>query len=306
MRSQNTHNDSLRGVFPVLATPFDDQGAIDEASQRRLIRFCMDAGVSGVVHSGLASEFQNLSDDERRRLAELVIEEVAGRMPVVLGTGAPTTRTAIELSVFAEKAGAAALVVMPPYVRAASTAELHEYYHDVAGAVNIPIVIQDATVPYCGGLTVDLIVELEKESPNILYVKEEGFNAAAKIRQIAERTEGRMGILSGYGNFHALSDLRRGCTAITPACDMPEVFVDLFRHYEQSDMEGCWRIYQNFLPYAVFRSQSFVKISKEVLRRRGVIKTSYVRLPDEGSLLDPLAFEMLGELLRRVGIEAFD
>ena len=89
---------SIHGVFPVLPTPFDEQGAPDEAALRRLVRYLLRCGVDGVTYPGVASEVGQLAHDERVRLTSVVLDEVAGRRPVIAGASSSDARTTIELA----------------------------------------------------------------------------------------------------------------------------------------------------------------------------------------------------------------
>ena len=106
----------LGGVIPALVTPFTDDGKnIDEERSRRLIRHVMSLGVTGLVPCGTTGEFQNLSEQERRRVVEIAIDEAKGRIPVIAGTGASGTDLAIEKTTHAKDAGADAAIIVTPY-----------------------------------------------------------------------------------------------------------------------------------------------------------------------------------------------
>ena len=111
----------MRGVYPVLVTPFDEHGEVDLAGLERCVAFCLEAGAHGVVALVNASEFTTLSDAERSRIADRVVRAVAGQVPVVLGVSAGTARLAAGYAVEARTAGADAVIAMPPFVRAASS-----------------------------------------------------------------------------------------------------------------------------------------------------------------------------------------
>ena len=105
-----------RGIFVIVVTPFTAGYELDEESLRRQIRFCIEAGAHGVVGPANASEFPTMSDDERKRWIEIVVGETAGQIPFLAGTTQGHALPAIEMSRFAEKAGADGLMPMPPHV----------------------------------------------------------------------------------------------------------------------------------------------------------------------------------------------
>jgi 4-hydroxy-tetrahydrodipicolinate synthase len=175
--------DRLQGVYSAVATPFTADEELDEAGLRALIDRTVAAGVHGLVPCGSTGEFSALTRAERERVVEVVIEQSAGRVPVVPQTGATSTREAIELSKHAEKLGAAAIMVVAPYYEPFSIAEVKRYYADVAGAVSIPVMAYNLPAATGVNLTPQILGELIDEVPNVEYVKDTSgdFTAAAQL-----------------------------------------------------------------------------------------------------------------------------
>ena len=117
-----------RGIFTIPTTPFDDRGALDEASLRREVQFCVEAGAHGIVCPVNASEFWTLSDDERKRVIRIVVEETAGRIPVVAGAAGVSDQHGAEMARYSQEVGADAVIAMPPYARPVPTPEVYAYY----------------------------------------------------------------------------------------------------------------------------------------------------------------------------------
>src|ERR671935_2997415 len=118
----------FHGVLPALITPLTDDGrAIDADALAAIVERLVGAGVGGLVPGGSTGEFTTLTNAERRRLVQLTVAAAAGRVPVVAGTGALSTRETVELSVHAERAGAAAVVIIPPFYDAPSWRELQAH-----------------------------------------------------------------------------------------------------------------------------------------------------------------------------------
>ena len=133
-------SEPFHGVLPALITPFTEDGsAIDNGALAAIVDRLIGAGVAGLVPGGSTGEFTTLSHTERRQLVEITVEAAAGRVPVVAGTGALSTRETVELSVHAERAGAAAVMIVPPFYDALSWRELLAHYTAVAEAIDIPI-----------------------------------------------------------------------------------------------------------------------------------------------------------------------
>lgn len=138
-----------RGVFPVVPTIFDAHGNLDKAGQRRVLDFMIDAGSNGLCILANFSEQFALSDEERSTLQTLVLEHVAGRVPVIVTTSHFSTKVCAERSRAAQDAGAAMVMIMPPYHGATfrvSEAQIFAFYQQVSDALSIPIMVQDAPV----------------------------------------------------------------------------------------------------------------------------------------------------------------
>lgn len=145
---------NLGGVLVALATPFDADGEIDEKRLREHVDFVIDGGVHGVVPCGSTGEFVNMTLDERKRVIEIVIDQVGGRVPVAPGTGALTTRDAIELTRHAEQAGATSALIVAPFYETPTRDEVLDYYVAVADSVSMPLIAYN--LPAVTGIDLDL------------------------------------------------------------------------------------------------------------------------------------------------------
>ena len=145
----------FEGVFPALITPFTADGsAVDEMALKAVVERAIDAGVGGLVSTGSTGEVTTLSGDERRQVLETVIEAASGRVPTVAGTSALTTAETIALSVYAERSGAAAVMIIPPFYGAPLWRETRAHYEAVADRVSIPIMYYN--MPSASGTTLSL------------------------------------------------------------------------------------------------------------------------------------------------------
>src|SRR5215470_15218761 len=157
-----------RGVFPGAPTIFDAQGALDLDGQRRCIDFMIDAGSNGLCILANFSEQFVLTDAERETVMHAVLEHVAGRVPVIVTTTHFSSQVCAERSRAAEQAGAAMVMVMPPYHGATFRVPepgIFEFFKVVSDAIRIPIMVQDA--PVAGTpLSVDFLARLAKECGN--------------------------------------------------------------------------------------------------------------------------------------------
>ncbi len=190
----------LSGVLSALLTAFDDDGALDEEGLRRVVERNIEGGVHGVVACGSTGEFTTLSADERRRVVEVVVDQSAGRVPVVAQTGAQSTAEAIALSRHAEQAGASVLMLVAPYYEPLTLEETARYLRTVADSVGIPVMLYNLPVATGVMMTPDFIGGLAREVENIQYVKD----TSADIVQAARLIHGYGDVIDTFVGWDAL------------------------------------------------------------------------------------------------------
>uniref|UniRef100_UPI001C2052E9 dihydrodipicolinate synthase family protein n=1 Tax=Acidisphaera sp. L21 TaxID=1641851 RepID=UPI001C2052E9 len=204
-----------QGVYPVVPTTFTPTGELDLASQRNCVDFMIDAGSNGLCILANFSEQFVLSDAEREVLTGAILRHVAGRVPVIVTTTHFSARVCAERSRQAQDAGAAMVMVMPPYHGA--TIRLPEgpiaaFYHAVSDAVDIPIMIQDA--PVAGTpLSAEFLARLAREVEHVAYFKIETPGAASKLREIIRLGGAAVeGPWDGEEAITLMADLEAGAT----------------------------------------------------------------------------------------------
>jgi 4-hydroxy-tetrahydrodipicolinate synthase len=169
------------GCGTALVTPFTRDGALDEAGVRRLAKRQIDAGIHFLVPCGTTGESPTLSEDERARVVELVVEEARGRVPVLAGAGGYDTREVIHAAKRMRQAGADGLLSVTPYYNKPTAEGLYQHYRAIADAVDAPIVVYN--VPGRTGCNIDVATVVRLSSiPNIVGVKE----ASGNMTQICE------------------------------------------------------------------------------------------------------------------------
>ncbi|KAJ5673780.1 hypothetical protein N7462_009219 [Penicillium macrosclerotiorum] len=169
---------SLTGIFVALITPFTDDGSkIDEGRLQAHIEHLIKAGVHGLVPGGSTGEFTAMSTAERKQLTELCVKYAAGRVPVVTGTGSTSTAEAIELSVHAAQAGAAAVMIVPPFYDPVNLEQLHEMLSEVHTASKLPIMFYN--IPSASGLTLSPTEIAGLSKVGVKWLKDTSGNAPA-------------------------------------------------------------------------------------------------------------------------------
>lgn len=268
----------MRGVYVILCTTFDDQGNLDEDSLRKLVRFCVDSGVHGIVTTANASEFWTLSDDERKRIIRLVVDETAGRVPIVAGVTSGSAWTSSMLAQDAEDAGVNALMAMPPMTGSVPLPAAYSYYEMLSKAVSIPIFIQNHEPPMGTKMPPEFVVRLVNELEHVDYVKEETFPPGRPLSaELAQGGDALKGAMGGIGARHLLDEYERGACGTMPACPWADVHVQIWNALEAGDHQKATEIHNTLLPIMNHENMLSVPLYKEVLLRRGLARSDYVR-----------------------------
>jgi 4-hydroxy-tetrahydrodipicolinate synthase len=192
----------FRGTYTVLVTPFTADGAaVDLAALRRLVEFQLAAGIDGLIPLGSTGEFLSVSREERTAIVETVVRTTAGRVPVLVGTGAEDTREAVVLSREAEALGADGVMIIPPFYSVPTADELFHHYATIAAAIGLPIMVYNNPAT----ANVDLLpATLARLStiPNCRYVKESTLEVT-RVRDIIAAVEGRMAVFAGVLGYES-------------------------------------------------------------------------------------------------------
>lgn len=285
----------LQGVVPILVTPFDEKGRIDEDSLKSLIDFNIAAGVHG-LGVAIGSEIFKFSEAERDLVARTVVGHVRGRVPVVINTGAPGTDLAVQYSKAAEAAGADALMIMPPHFLPASAEEIAHYYRSIDANVGIPIILQDIPqAPVPPGLA----LRLNRECRNVSYIKVETLPITSKVAEMAAVAGDVLTIFGGAGGGYFIEEMRRGAKGTMPFCSQPAAFVETWNRFQAGDEKGA----RGAFDAAVMATNRlgaqggdvFYHLHKQLLVRLGVIRTAVVRAPT--ITVDPVTQREIDELI---------
>ena len=160
----------LKGSIVALITPFDN-GSLSEKDYVKLINYHLENGTNGIVPGGTTGESPTLSHNEHKKIIEIAIKECKGKIPIIAGTGSNSTKEAVELSQFAEKAGSDALLVVTPYYNKPTQEGLYQHYKKINDSVGIPIIIYNIPSRSVIDMEVDTMAKLF-ELKNIVGVKD--------------------------------------------------------------------------------------------------------------------------------------
>lgn len=264
----------IRGVVPVMLLPFNEDESIDEATFRKQVDHSIHAGAAAVCAPGFANEFYKLTDEERRRLIKILVEQTRGRVPLFASTGCGSARATIELSQYAESAGADGLMVVAPKWCPLGVREQTIFYEAVCSNVKIPVMLQDADFTG-GGLPAQLFVDLAECCSNFQFAKLENTLPGAKGAEIIQLSVGKLQVLYGMGGLAMMDGLAHGAMGVMPGSGLIEAYARLFKLYDSGCVGEAAAWFYKMQPYLVFAFQ----MEKRVLVRRGLFRSERMREP---------------------------
>jgi 4-hydroxy-tetrahydrodipicolinate synthase len=289
----------VRGVLPILPTIFRATGEIDEAGTRRVVDYIVASGAHGIVFPGLASEYDMLSRDERLHMTRMIGEWIGGRLPLIVGASAANTDDAVAYAAAGAKAGAVASMVLTPKVFADDPAGMRDFFRDVHAGSGIDIMLQNAPAPMGIGLSLDKVAALTREVEGIRYVKEEAPPSGQRITRLTDLAgDSLLAVFGGAGARYVIDELTRGAKGTMPACEISELHVAMVDKFLGGDEQGARDLFERTLPLLNMQAIFRWRLTKEVLKRRGLIESTYVRAP--GAELDRFDRMELDALLKRL------
>jgi 4-hydroxy-tetrahydrodipicolinate synthase len=277
-------NETARGIFVISATPFADDGALDLESVDPLVEFYLQHGVHGLTILGLMGEAPKLTPDEAVSFVGRVLGRVAGRVPVVVGVSSPGLATLKALTSRAMDLGAAGVMIAPAHGLRGDEA-VEGYFRLVCDAIgDVPVCLQDYPQETGVPLGVPLINRLIDAFPQIVVFKHEdcpGLVKLSRIRAGAREGHRRLGILVGNGGLYLPQELARGADGAMTGFAFPEMLVEVYERFVAGDAEGAEDVYDRYLPFLRYEQQPGfgLAVRKEVLRRRGALRSAAARLP---------------------------
>ncbi|MEW6751865.1 MAG: dihydrodipicolinate synthase family protein [Candidatus Latescibacterota bacterium] len=281
----------MRGVFPILVTPFDAQDRVDEESLRRLVDYDIEAGVHGL---GIAfgSEIPKLTEAERLLVTRVAVEQARGRLPIVVNSGAGSTVAAALYSRQAEDAGASAVMSLPPGGVPAD--QTIAYFRAISDAVHVPVWVQEASAAIGGAM----IRQVAEACQRVRYAKVESAPPAQKVQEAVEHGAGLVAVFGGAGGTYFIEELRRGSQGTMPWPDRPHSFVRVWDHWQAGRHEEARLAWEQELA-PILRIPGLVH--KEILYRQGIIATPNWRAPRPAPM-DQTTRREFDEVCERLGI----
>ncbi len=278
-------NKDFRGILATPQTPFTKNGELNEDDLRKEIDFCLKAGVHGIVALVMSAEFSVLSDQERRRITDIVIEEVDHKVPVAIGTAGVSTEVAVMFSRYANDKDADAVIALPPYVRKDDFGGIYRYYKTISDNINIPIIIQNAPPPMGSALPPSFLNKLVKGIENVEYIKEENIPSPHCISAVLSCVGDNVrGVIGGNAARWIISEFKRGACGWIIACEFCDVLVEVYKKLQNGNEKQARWMLDKIIPLIDMEFLFEESLSKNVLKKRGIITSDYVRVSNNKSL----------------------
>lgn len=226
----------IKGIVVPLVTPFNRDETVNEAALRQIVDYLVAAGVHGLFPSGSQGELFALDKDEKKRTMDVVIEQNNGRAFVMPSTGAVTTRESIELTRYAERAGADAVSVITPYFIKPSQDELVEHFCRIADSVSIPVLGYSNPDRTGVTLTPETVARINQQAPNFGGIKDSSGDLSNTMRYIALCPPGFVTFMGRDTLIYA--GLTYGCAGAVAATAnvAPELVVGIYEAYQAGDL----------------------------------------------------------------------
>ena len=294
---------TMRGVYPILSTPFDQNGNIVFDDLENQVEWIIEHGAHG-VGIAMASEVFKFIESERDAVLKSVVDTANGRVKVVMNTGAEGTDATIHYSKRAEELGADALMIRPTTYIPTVASEHIEYFVRIAESVGIPIFLQDqstAAVPPA------MAVACAKRHENLCYIKVETPPTIPRMAEASALTADGTNLIlfGGMGGAFFIEELRRGSVGTMPGSTLPDKFVEIWDLWETGDETGALDAFDKYASVirTLAQGQGLANwIYKHIMWRRGVFSRESVYARGPSLKPDAAHLKEVDELLDRLDL----
>ncbi|HEY4578574.1 MAG TPA: 4-hydroxy-tetrahydrodipicolinate synthase [Savagea sp.] len=294
-------SNKLKGVFPVLVTPMFEDESINWEGFKQNIEHFVNQGVDGIAINGSTGEFVSLTKEERFKAVEIAVETEAGRLPLIVGTAAETTKDAIEFTKQAEEAGADASLLINSYYAHPNEEEIYQHFKATAEAVQFPVMIYNNPGTSGVDISVDTILRTGRDVENITHIKESS-GEIRNVRDISRKGKGFIQTFCGADDMVLESFLVGAVGWISVAGNIaPQLAKKMFDAQAAGDLEKAWELYDQLLPLCNFLEADgkYVQIVKRAMDLQGLAggpsrKPRYGLTDEEDATLQ--------EIMRSIGV----
>ena len=271
----------LAGVFNVISTPLDNSDEIDQKILKQEIDWLIKCGSNGAVLA-MVSEVLRFSASERRKQWQLSLEYLSGRIPLVVSVGAESSAIAVGLAKDAQKDGATAVMATPPSAFVASADEVKNYYQRIIEAVDITVIVQDASNYLGAPIELDTYVELiDKYGEERVQFKPEAKPVKDRLEQLNKISNNRARVFEGQGGIDLLDTHPLGVKGTMPGAEVPWAIVGLWKALENKDLKSAQAIHTPLAKLISYQTtlDAYVAVEKYLLVKQGVFTNTNQRGP---------------------------
>ncbi len=260
----------FRGTYTVLITPFTADGkSVDVPALKTLVNWQIEQGIHGLIPLGSTGEFLSMTREERQLVTETCVKTAAGRVPVLIGTGAEWTDECVALSKEAQELGADGVMIIPPYYSCPTEDELFEHYRRVGEAIGVPIMVYNNPATANVDLTPGIVARLSRID-NCRYIKESTLEVT-RVRDIIELCGDRMTVFAGILGYESFWLGAQGWVAVCSNL-IPGMSARLFELVaDAKDVDRALALYKKMLPIVKWvGGHRYVAASKDALAMMGL------------------------------------
>jgi 4-hydroxy-tetrahydrodipicolinate synthase len=285
-----------RGIFAIPMTPWTDSDIVDEDVLRAEIDFICESA-SGILVPVLVSEFQALSEAERKTMMRIPVEQAKGRVPVIVNVAAVNTPVAVDYAQYAREIGADGVIAMPPYAIRPDFEVTHRYFKAISDAARMPVWIQNAGL---SPLSTDQVVRLCEEIEHVNWVKEEVAPTPRSIGALCDRKSPSVhGVMGGVGGLYLPTEHDRGCCGCMVACEICDVLQHVWEMLDAGQRGQAGNLFDRVQNVIVIEAMLGMAFAKEFMKRRGIFKNSRMRMQG-ASVLGPADMREIDRIWERV------
>jgi 4-hydroxy-tetrahydrodipicolinate synthase len=268
----------FRGTYTVLVTPFSADGrSLDVPALKRLVDWQIAEGIHGLIPLGSTGEFLSMTMDEQEEVIDVCVKQAAGRVPVLIGTGAEWTDEAVMKAKLSEKLGADGVMIIPPYYSTPTDDEMFVHFKKISEAISIPVMLYNNPATSNVDLKPEFVARLA-QIDNVLYIKESTLEVT-RVRDIIDLCGEKMTVFAGILGFESFWLGAQGWVAVCSNF-LPSHSALLFElAFEQKNQPAALALYKRILPLVkMVGGHRYVAASKDALHYMG-LPVGYPRPP---------------------------
>ncbi|AQP43238.1 dihydrodipicolinate synthase [Streptococcus gallolyticus] len=261
----------ITGIITAMVTPLNDDGSLSRDGVVSLVNRLIKNGVSGLFILGTNGEFFGLSDDEKVAYAKMVVEVVAGRVPIYVGTGAIGTKKVITLSQRMEEVGVSAISIITPYLLSFSQDELYAHYKLISDTVSLPIILYNIPQNTGNNLEPETVGRLAKH-PNIIGIKDSSGNLEQLAKYIDLTRQEDFSVLIG-SDSRILAALQLGADGAVAATSnvLTKTDVGIYEHFLNHQLKEAEKLQESINAYRkVLKYSTIPSVLKYTLNQIGI------------------------------------